>query len=76
MDKKNKYMRIRIPIDPPANEKKIKVQKIKENGDVEEILPTGPHSGTVLKEEEAKFVWTENSPGCVTFYIFGIPFEV
>ena len=76
MAKKNKYMRIRIPLDPPANNKKIKVQKIKENDDVEEIEPTNPLPGKVLRKEDAKFVWTENSPGCVTFTIFGINFQV
>jgi hypothetical protein len=76
MVQKNKYMRIRIPLDPPANNKKIKVQKIKENDDVEEIEPTNPLPGDVLREEDAKFVWTKNSPGCVTFTILGIQFQV
>ena len=76
MAKKNKYMRIQIPLDPPADEKKIKVQKIKENGDVEEIQPTDPPDGEILKELDAKFIWTKNSPGCVTFKIFGIKFQV
>ena len=80
MGKKNKYMRILIPLDPPDNNNKIKVQKIKENDDVEEIKSTKPPPKKdlvdVLREEDAKFVWTKNSPGCVTFTILGIEFQV
>jgi len=72
----NKYMRIRIPLDPPANEKKFKVQKIKDNEDVEEIQPSAPPGGEVLKEIDAKLIWTKNSPGCVTFVILGKQFTV
>jgi hypothetical protein len=72
----NKFMRIRIPLDPPANEKKIKVQKIKDNDDVEEIQPSPPPGGEELLKVNATFVWRKKNPNCVTFEIFGKQFTV
>ena len=77
---KKVFMRIRVPLDAPVDEKKIKVQQIKDNDDVEEITakstPTTFSPGDVLQVEMTKFVWRKNSPGCVTFVIFGKEFEV
>ena len=73
---KDKYMRIRIPLNPPGNEKTIKVQKIKENEDVEEIQPTALPGGDELERVDATFIWTKKNPTCVTFVIFNKQFTV
>jgi hypothetical protein len=71
-----KFMVIRIPV-ADMNESRLKelITVTDEEGKPASQINL-PQSMSLERVEPASLLWHKSSPGCVTFYIFGIPFTV